>query len=120
MVKMMNVVNAVDSELKLNDDNFNRIFSSNKCTSVRLGNKDIRPGLAHIRNEKTGQLLLVNIWYVNHCLLSDLEINDARLDGFSTMEDLKAELRRCYSRSISDREVITQVHFDVVKHSEVA
>ncbi|ENI8058139.1 hypothetical protein ABZX01_003793 [Vibrio vulnificus] len=114
------VVHSVDTELTLNDENFNRIFSDHKCTSVRLGNKDIHPGLAHIKNEKTGQVLPVNIWYVNHCLLSDLELNDARLDGFATMEDLKSELRRCYQRPISDREVITQVHFDVVKEESVA
>ena len=118
---MMNkVVHSVDTELTLNDENFNRIFSDHKCTSVRLGNKDIRPGFAHIKNETTGQLLPVNIWYVNHCLLSDLELNDARLDGFATMEELKGELRRCYQRPLGEREVITQVHFDVVKEESVA
>ncbi len=114
------VVHSVDTELKLNDENFNRILSDHKCTSIRLGHKDFKPGSAYIKNEKTDQVLPINIWYVNYCLLSDLELNDARLDGFATMEDLKSELRRCYQRPISEREIITQVHFDVVAEVEVA
>jgi hypothetical protein len=103
-----------NTELSLNDRNFNLVLANQKLSTIRLGHKDITPGLAFLVNDETEVRLPINIWYVNHCLLSDLELNDARLDGFSTVEDLKAELRRCYQRPIKDREVITQVHFDVV------
>ncbi|TDE19258.1 hypothetical protein E1100_25705 [Vibrio owensii] len=108
-------VHSALTEITLNNENFQRLFSDHKCTSVRLGNKDITPGAAMVRNVDTGETLPINIWYVNHCLLSDLELNDARLDGFATVEDMKAALRRAYQRPISDREAVTQIHFDAVK-----
>lgn len=120
MIMKNKVIHSVYTELTLNDKNFNRIFSDHKCTSIRLGHKDFQQGSAYIKNDKTGQVLPINIWYVNHGILSDLGLNDARLDGFSTIEDLKSELCHCYQRSISDREIITQVHFDVVAEVVVA
>ena len=107
-------------ELKLSNANFEMALNGRKFTSVRLVHKDITPGLCELVNDETGQKKTINIWYVNRCLLSDLELNDARLDGFATVEDLKAELRRCYRRFVEDREPVTQVHFDLVTDEKVA
>lgn len=115
----MTMSNALP-ELKLTNANFELALMGRKLTSVRLGHKDIAPGLCELVNVETDQKKTINIWYVNRCLLSDLELNDARLDGFNTVEDLKAELRRCYRRFIENREPVTQVHFDLVADEKVA
>lgn len=109
-MKMNNTV----QEIKLSDENFNKVRLNRKLSTIRLGNKNIEIGEAFLVNTENNTKMLINIWFVNHCLLSDLELNDARLDGFNTMEDLKAELRRCYQRPLQDREVVTQVLFDLV------
>lgn len=117
---MISDSSVIRTELKLSESNFKLVINNKKMSTIRLGHKEITPGLSFLVNAVTGVKTLINIWYVNHCLLSDLELNDARLDGFDTMEDLKADLRECYQRPIGDREVITQVHFDLVSESEVA
>ncbi|HAS6055342.1 TPA: ASCH domain-containing protein [Vibrio vulnificus] len=121
MVNQMDMrMNNQLPEINLSNDNFQLVLKGRKLTSVRLGHKDVSPGLRQLVNVDTGQKKTINIWYVNRCLLSDLELNDAWLDGFSTVEDLKAELRRCYRRFIHDREPVTQVHFDLVADDKVA
>lgn len=107
-------------EITLNAENFYKASIDKKLSTIRLGNKDISPGPAFLVNDENQTKILVDIWFVNHCLLSDLELNDARLDGFDTMEDLKAELRRCYQGLLQDREVCTQVLFNVVEEARVA
>lgn len=107
-------------EITLNAENFYKASIDKKLSTIRLGNKDISPGPAFLVNDENQAKILVDIWFVNHCLLSDLELNDARLDGFDTMEDLKAELRRCYQRPLQEREVVTQVLFNVVEEARVA
>lgn len=111
-------MNSETPELKLTNSNFKLVMDRKKMTSIRLGHEDITPGLCYAVNVHTGARQMINIWYVNRGLLSDLELNDARLDGFATVEELKAELRRCYERHIDDRESMTQVHFDVVADYE--
>lgn len=107
-------------EITLNAENFHKASIDKKLSTIRLGNKDISPGPAFLVDTDSQAKLLVDIWFVNHCLLSDLELNDARLDGFDTMEDLKAQLRRCYQCEIREREVVTQVLFNVVEEARVA
>lgn len=107
-------------EITLNAESFYKASIDKKLSTICLGNKDISPGPALLVNDENQAKILVDIWFVNHCLLSDLELNDARLDGFDTMEDLKAELRRCYQRAIEDREVVTQILFNVVEEARVA
>ncbi|SDI08644.1 ASCH domain-containing protein [Vibrio xiamenensis] len=114
------MMNNNQTTLSLSNDNFQRVLAGKKLTTIRLGRKEITPGLALIVNQDTQATLTINIWYVNPVLLSDLELNDARLDGFDTLEDLLANLRSCYQRPIFDYEHATQVHFDVVAAEEVA
>lgn len=111
-------MNSEIPELKLTNSNFKLVMDRKKMTSIRLGHKDITPGLCYAVNVDTGARQMINIWYVNRGLVSDLDLNDARLDGCATVEELKAELRRCYERHIDDRESMTQVHFDVVADYE--
>lgn len=112
---MKNVTPLTIPSFKLNNENFSRIFTHEKITTIRLGHKHQEIGLTCINNKDTGENIKADVWYVNHCLFSDLELNDARSDGFTTMEDLKAELRRCYQSPINDNTLVTQIHFNVLQ-----
>jgi hypothetical protein len=101
--------------LKLNKHNFGLAKAGKKKTTIRLGCLEVAPGAAVLQSSETGEKLPINIWYVNRDLsFGSLELNDAKLDGFKTVEDLRAELRLCYQRSIGQFEQLTQIHFDVI------
>lgn len=97
--------------LKLADDLFPKLEDKSKRGTIRTGKRDIEPGPLNFE-AASGALLahMVDVKRVSYTTAAQLTEADAALDGYSSVNELFAALRRFYP-SIAGSDVVTVIEF---------
>lgn len=100
--------------LKLADDLFPGVLDHSKQMTLRKGFRDIRPGLMQLESV-SGALptVIVGVREVRFKRLRDLTLEEARADGFETLDEVIPSMRRFYQDINADSE-ITLVFFSPI------
>ncbi|MDO6718836.1 ASCH domain-containing protein [Psychrosphaera sp. 1_MG-2023] len=110
----------MNENMKMSAINFDKryegqIVAGQKTTTVRLGQKPFKIGIAAFLFDKRASKLLVEITEVRQLRFGSLSNDDARDDGFNSLESLRVALSEIYGRQIHCADVITQVRFEVTE-----
>ena len=95
--------------LNFNSDNYRKI-ESGKRTSIRFGIKPLFLGSCVLTDEgiTKSSVIISKLEIVKY---SDITYEHASRDGFSSVNELRAELSSIYGRDFEDKDVFTLVEF---------
>jgi hypothetical protein len=104
------VVKRVKKELNFKPADLTSFILGNKKTTIRLGNKNIKPGpIAVLKDGEHQDLYKLEVSKIRKTNFGHLTALDARLDGFSDIGELRQELETIYKKPITNNTKITQV-----------
>lgn len=104
------VVKRVKKELNFKPDHLTSFILGNKKTTIRLGNKNIKPGpIAILKDGEHQDLYKLEVSKIRKTKFGNLTHFDARLDGFLNIGELRQELETIYKKPITNNTKITQV-----------
>lgn len=85
-------------------------FQTRKKTTIRLGHVKIKKGpIPILVNGEPNYLFNLVVVKSIKKRFKDLTTDDAKLDGFNSVFELKLELERCYGRPIYPNDKVTQI-----------
>lgn len=97
--------------LKLADDLFPKLSDGSKKGTIRTGKRDIQPGELLLEAASGAKLAhAVDVRRVSYTTAAQLTPADAALDGYSSVSELFAALRRFYP-SIAGADLVTVIEF---------
>lgn len=96
------------TEIRLADEYFPLVASGSKTSTARFGDRDFPIGRALLRGRSAQVQVTITNLRKRH--FGDLDQNDARRDGFGSVEEMQAALRKFYP-GISADDVLTIVEF---------
>jgi len=97
--------------LRLRPDLLEAVRCGNKTSTIRAGRKNIEEGLLVLESAQT--LLLVRITGVTYKRFRSLTNEEAKKDGYNSIDELKKELRSIYP-ALGDNSFLTLVEFEHV------
>lgn len=111
-------IELVNENMKMSAINFDKryegqIVAGQKTTTVRVGQKPFKIGIAAFLFDKQPAKRLVEITEIRQVRFGSLTKQDALDDGFNSLESLRLALSEIYGRKIHCADVITQVRFEV-------
>jgi len=92
--------------LRLHPDFLSALIEGRKTTTVRAGWRDLSSGPAVVETGR--QSIEVLVTGVRHCRYADLTLEDAKRDGFESLEQLRSALRRFYP-NLSDGSAVSVI-----------
>jgi ABC-type ATPase with predicted acetyltransferase domain len=97
--------------LRLRPEFLKSVMCGRKSTTIRVGRKNIEQGLLVLESTQTS--LLVRVTRVTCKRFKSLTDEDARKDGYSSVDQLEKELRSIYPR-LGSNSFLTQIEFEQV------
>jgi len=101
--------------LRLHPEFLPALIEGRKTTTVRAGWRDLPPGPGVV--EAGRQSIEVLVTGVRHCRYADLTLEDARRDGFESLEQLRSALRRFYPK-LSDSSAVSVIGLKLLPQRE--
>ncbi|MEM0489993.1 MAG: ASCH domain-containing protein [Ignisphaera sp.] len=90
------------------------ILEGVKTTTTRLGKviPRLRTVIIHSDGKPIAEALIKNVTYKKVCELTD---EDAKRDGYNSVEELLNDLRNIYGRDIHQEDVVSIIEFEITK-----
>jgi hypothetical protein len=90
-----------------------RILSGEKRTTIRKGIKIVEPNSEVVLTTDGGEFGKAIVRKAIVKRISELNEEEAKLDGFSSKDELLKDLRRIYG-SVDEDDIVTVIYFDVL------
>lgn len=109
-MNIKNVNKAKIPSLRILPNFLDDIYTNKKYTTIRKGRKTIQPGILLLENDNNR--LVVNVTKVIYKHFDELSEEDAKNDGFNSLEDLRHAIKKLYP-TIRNKNIMTIISFQL-------
>lgn len=96
--------------LRLRPEFFDAVRRGKKCSTIRAGRRNFKAGPLTLQSDF--DTLTVQVTEVIYKKLGELTHDDAQTDGFATLEELRATLKKFYP-NLHENSSVTLIYFQL-------